>query len=335
MAAPRLLSAVPTLRPHARDDHALWRADLVRARQLVSTAQLHGWLSLPALHSADRGRSFLLFEVVQGTRGALTGVRIPGSCWLDVQQLESPPLWNKVSDAELLRQLQALGIRHDSTVVLAGRELVANARVAHLLLYAGVRDVRLLDGGTQAWICAGLPLTDAPQVAPIPAPDFGLHLAACPQYLLDTTQVHQLLAPPRATLVSVRTWSEFIGKTSGYDYIAARGEIAGARWGHAGADGDVNDMSAFHTPAGLMRPAAEILQLWASQRIHPRAHVAFYCGTGWRASLAFFYAWLMGWDDISVYDGGWMEWSSDPRNPIVNRQRQRLSTAPKRQHAGA
>jgi thiosulfate/3-mercaptopyruvate sulfurtransferase len=47
--------------------------------------------------------------------------------------------------------------------------------------------------------------------------------------------------------------------------------------------------------------------------------IAFYCGTGWRASLAFFYAWLMGWEHISVYDGGWFEWSSDPANPVICR----------------
>lgn len=277
-----------------------------------------------------------LFEVIEGTTGAAMSGRIPGACWLDVQQLEQPPMWNKVSDAQLLAQLQALGIRHDSTVVLAGRELVANARVAHLLLYAGVRDVRLLDGGTRSWMAAGLPLTDAPAPRPAPATDFGLHLPACPHYLIDTTQVHQLLAQAQATLVSVRTWSEFIGKTSGYDYITARGEIAGAHWGHAGADGDVNDMGAFHTPAGLMKPAAEILQLWRSQGIHPGGPVAFYCGTGWRASLAFFYAWLMGWDGISVYDGGWLEWSSDPRNPVINRQTHRPPvTTPHLRHARA
>ena len=33
--------------------------------------------------------------------------------------------------------------------------------------------------------------------------------------------------------------------------------------------------------------------------------------SGWRASLAFFYAWVMGWQGIAVYDGGWFEWSGD------------------------
>ncbi len=24
----------------------------------------------------------------------------------------------------------------------------------------------------------------------------------------------------------------------------------------------------------------------------------------------------MGWPRVSVYDGGWMEWSNDPENPV-------------------
>jgi thiosulfate/3-mercaptopyruvate sulfurtransferase len=42
--------------------------------------------------------------------------------------------------------------------------------------------------------------------------------------------------------------------------------------------------------------------------------VAFYCGTGWRASETWFYAFLMDWPQIAVYDGGWFEWSKDPEN---------------------
>jgi molybdopterin synthase sulfurtransferase len=308
----------------------------MRARQLVSARQLQQLLRAEAASAMGSQAPVQLFEVIEGAASTTLSGHIAGASWLDVQQLEQPPMWNKVPDAQLLAQLQALGIRHDSTVVLAGRELVANARVAHLLLVAGVRDVRLLDGGTRSWMAAGLPLTDTPAPPPVPATDFGLHLPACPHYLIDTAQVHQLLAQPRSTLVSVRTWSEFIGKTSGYDYITARGEIAGARWGHAGADGDVNDMGAFHTPDGRMKPAADILQLWRSQGIHPGGPVAFYCGTGWRASLAFFYAWLMGWEGISVYDGGWLEWSSDPRNPVINRQTHQPPVAtPRLRHARA
>ncbi|SIT49921.1 putative exported thiosulfate sulfur transferase / thiosulfate binding protein (fragment) [Paraburkholderia ribeironis] len=118
-------------------------------------------------------------------------------------------------------------------------------------------------------------------------------------------------------LVSVRTWGEFIGQTSGYSYIAARGEIAGTRWGRDGADRDVNSLSEFHHPDGTMQAAGHIDGLWRRAGVVPELQVAFYCGTGWRASLAFFYAWLLGWPRISVYDGGWCEWSRDPENPVM------------------
>ena len=54
---------------------------------------------------------------------------------------------------------------------------------------------------------------------------------------------------------------------------------------------------------------------WAQAGISPDKHNAFYCGTGWRGSEAFFNAWLMGWPRISVFDGGWFEWSNDNKNP--------------------
>jgi molybdopterin synthase sulfurtransferase len=87
-------------------------------------------------------------------------------------------------------------------------------------------------------------------------------------------------------------------------------DIAGARWGRAGGNGDVNSMSAYQDADGTMRDAAEIEALWCEAGIHAGRQVAFYCGTGWCASLPFFYAWVMGWERIAVFDGGWFEWSA-------------------------
>jgi len=296
-----------------------WRADLPRARQLVAAPWLARLLSgLPV--SAAPARAWCLFEVDDGDWHAGHPGHVPGATWFDTNLLELLPIWNRLPDTLLLQRLQALGIRHDTTVVLTGRHLTAAARVAQLLLLAGVTDVRLLDGGTQAWQRAGLPLQrDAPQ-RPNPVSAFGLHLPACPHWLIDTAQVRAILDHPEATLVSIRSHDEFMGRTSGYASIPALGDIAGARWGRAGASDDMNCMRDFHTSQGRMKPAAEILRFWRDEGIRADRHVAFFCGTGWRASLAFFYAWLMGWDDISVYDGGWLEWSADPRNPTINRQ---------------
>lgn len=260
-----------------------------------------------------------LFEVACGGAAPYQLAHIPGAGYIDTCQFEQEPLWNKVCDQALLHVLLEQGIRHDTTVILYGRNTLAAARAAHLMLYAGVRDVRLLDGGYAAWQAGGHASAAGPAPARPAAADFGLAFPARPDYLIDTPQARALLAQPDGALVSIRTWDEFIGKISGYSYIETRGDIPGARWGRAGDGGDVNSMSDFHRPDGTMKPAGEISRLWREAGIRPCQQTAFYCGTGWRASLAFFYAWLMDWQRISVYDGGWCEWSRDPQNPVLRR----------------
>ncbi|PLL89758.1 sulfurtransferase, partial [Klebsiella pneumoniae] len=98
-----------------------------------------------------------------------------------------------------------------------------------------------------------------------------------------------------------------------------KGDIAGARWGHAGSDS--THMEDFHNPDGTMRSADDIATLWRQWNILPSQQVAFYCGTGWRASETFMYARAMGWPHVAVYDGGWYEWSSNPHNPVARGER--------------
>jgi len=113
----------------------------------------------------------------------------------------------------------------------------------------------------------------------------------------------------------VRTWRVHIGAVSGYNYIGPAGRIAGDVWGNCGSD--AYHMQHYRTVANTMRPYPEIAANWSSAGITPDKRVAFYCGTGWRASETWFYAWLQDWPRIAVYDGGWFEWSSDPEhNPI-------------------
>jgi thiosulfate/3-mercaptopyruvate sulfurtransferase len=266
-----------------------------RLRQLVTPA----WL-------LAHGGSCQLFEV--GCHGAASfeSGHVPGAGYIDTCELEGGPYWNKVSDAAWLGVLLANGIRHDSTVVLYGRNLLAAARAAHLMLYAGVRDVRILDGGLAAWRRAGYPLSRGKARLRLAARDFGCAYPARPDYLTRFEQIAQLQG---AVLASVRTWGEHSGAVSGYSYIDACGDIPGARWARAGDEGDVNSMSAYLDADGRLLDDSVIAAMWQEQGIAPDRQLVFYCGTGWRASFAFFCAWLMGWERISVYDGGWAEWS--------------------------
>lgn len=268
---------------------------------------------------AAPAHAWRLFEVGCGAAGAFARGHIPGAGYIDTGELETAPLWNKVPDQVLEQLLLRHGIRHDVTVVLYGRNPLAAARAAHLMLYAGVTDVRLLDGGFDAWGRAGLPLALGPADCSLPASEFGAAFPGRPEFLFDMPAARRLLDQADGVLVSTRTWNEFIGQTSGYSYIEAKGDIGGAVWGRAGDDDDVNSMTEFHHGDGRMKASADIGRMWSAAGIHAGRHTVFYCGTGWRASLAFFYAWLMNWERIGVYDGGWCEWSGDPANPTVRR----------------
>jgi molybdopterin synthase sulfurtransferase len=294
-----------------------FRQDLARWQQLVAPSWLAALVASGRVPGAAPAVDWRLFEVGFDGEAAFRRGHIPGACYLDTQHLEQAPLWNKVSDDALLHALLDHGIRHDSTVILYGRIQSAAARAAHLMLYAGVADVRLLDGGLCGWLDAGLPLECGWPASYPCADEFGSPFPAHPECLIDTLQAKALLAQADGLLVSVRSWREFIGETSGYSYIATRGEIPGVRWGRDSADRDINSLREFHHPDGTMQAATHIDGLWRRAGVVPELQVAFYCGTGWRASLAFFYAWLLGWPRISVYDGGWCKWSGNPDNPIV------------------
>ena len=86
-------------------------------------------------------------------------------------------------------------------------------------------------------------------------------------------------------------------------------------WGNCGTTPTTCSTTATSTTRCVRIP--EIAANWADAGITPDKWVAFYCGTGWRASETWFYAHLQGWQRIAVYDGGWWEWSRDPdANPI-------------------
>jgi thiosulfate/3-mercaptopyruvate sulfurtransferase len=86
------------------------------------------------------------------------------------------------------------GIRHDTTVILYGRDVYAAARVAQIMLYAGVKDVRLLDGGWQTWSDRFAGRTRHPPTVK-PEPDFGVKIPAQPQLMLDMEQARGAASP--------------------------------------------------------------------------------------------------------------------------------------------
>lgn len=234
---------------------------------------------------------------------------IPGAVHLNTDDIESGyPEWRLRPLPELQGVIGDCGITATTTVVVYGSQVIAAARAWWALLFAGVSDVRLLDGGADAWRRAGFALETAiPRNAPV------LFQAAPRNEVLATTAwVQAHLDSPTAALCDARSDEEFAGRESGYSYLEARGRIPGAI--HIGnADDSANIYS---NPDGTLADSATVLGLWresgligAEDRDFDR-EVVFYCGSGWRSSLAFFHAWRIGFNKFRNYSDGWSGWST-------------------------
>ncbi|HEX2974919.1 MAG TPA: rhodanese-like domain-containing protein [Bacteroidales bacterium] len=271
---------------------------------------------------------YLIVHAHYMNREAYLSGHIPGAIDMDTLALESPEKWNRRTPEELKKAFEEHGITADTTVILYGKFMfpdenddfpgsaaghIGAMRCAFIMIYAGVKDVRVLNGGFQSWTDEGFKVSykDEPKRA---VTEFGAVIPAHHELAVDTPEAKQILAKPDAELVCVRSWNEYIGEVSGYNYIEAKGRIPGAIFADCGSD--AYHMENYRNTDHTSREFPEIIAIWKQAGITPDKHLAFYCGTGWRGSEAWFNAWLMGWPRVSVYDGGWYEWSSDPDNPV-------------------
>ncbi len=251
---------------------------------------------------------------------------IPGAIEIDTNTLESPETWNRRTPEELKEVLENNGITKDTTVILYGRFSypdndddfpgssaghLGSIRSAFIMMYAGVKDVKVLNGGLQSWEDAGFNIVTE-KTPKRPVKDFGASIPARPELAVDLHEAKEIIAHEDKNLVSVRSWSEYIGEVSGYNYIEKKGRIPGSVFGNCGSD--AYHMENYRNLDHTMREYHEVESLWLEAGITPDKHNAFYCGTGWRGSEAFLNAWLMGWPEVSVFDGGWFEWSNDESN---------------------
>jgi 3-mercaptopyruvate sulfurtransferase SseA len=237
---------------------------------------------------------------------------VPGSSYFETDQIERLPNWRLVPVEELRQVFARHGIRSSTTVVAYGEPMMAATRVALALEHAGVADVRLLNGGLRAWKRAGLAVEQG-KSAPRPATSFGEPATRGPVVTL-TEDVRKMIGDPACAIVSIRSLAEQRGEESGYSDLDAKGRIKGDVWGKAGSD--KMHMEDYEDPDGTLRSWPEWVAIWRRVGLTNEKRVAFYCGTGWRASEAWFASRALGWEKTTVYDPGWYEWGRDPvKNP--------------------
>lgn len=181
----------------------------------------------------------------------------------------------------------------DTVVVYDGEGNLAAARAWWLLRWAGVVDVRLLDGALPAWTAAGLPLaTD--EVTPT-AGSFTIRPGSMPTVDADGA------AGWHGVLVDARAPERFRGETEPIDPKA--GHIPGAV--NAPTGGNLDDQ-------GRFRPAADLRARFEALGVDDGTAVAAYCGSGVTAAHEIAALAIAGFE-AALYPGSWSQWSNQDR----------------------
>ena len=203
--------------------------------------------------------------------------------------------------ADLQRNARRWGLRKGSRVVVYDHDrCLVSARAWWVLRWAGVSDVRMLDGGFARWLAAGLPTTTA---VPTPAAgDAELSAGHMPQIDADGAA----RAAREAVLLDSRIKPNYIGGPVPAGK-PARGHIPGAISAPA-ADNLGDD--------GTFTDAATLAALYGALGADGGKPVAVYCGVGISATHDIAALAMIG-IEASLFCGSWSAWSSDPKRPVV------------------
>lgn len=205
------------------------------------------------------------------------------------------------ADEALAAAARRWGVRAGVPVVVYDdHRMLAASRLWWALRRAGVADVRVLDGGWQAWRAAGGE-TEAGAVAV--APGDVMLTDAGDDGIIDTAGAAAW--PERGVLVDVRAAERYRGETEPIDPVA--GHVPGAR---------NLPISELLTSGGRFRPAPELATAFDSVGADAEADVAAYCGSGITAAQFALAGAIIG-RDITVYPGSWSAWSNTPGRPVA------------------
>ena len=267
----------------------------------------------PPQYPYDRAHKYLVFETQWGSieemnkgwadDSYLKG-HIPGAIHSNSDTYENGfPRWFLLPDAELKTAVGSMGITPDTTVVVYSDSTIFAARLWWILKYAGITDVRFLNGGIQQWTASGYPVETTVN-NPVATTYTG---TTNPQYIATTDYVAANYANTGTTqLIDVRAGSEYAGVISGYGYLVNKGRIPNAIWAYNADDSSL----IYRDSDGTLRSYEEVKSLWTGLGISSSKEAIFYCGGGYRSALAFFYAYLMGYPNIRNYSDGWSGWST-------------------------
>ena len=277
-------------------------AEYAHPEVLVSTQWLAENKDLPGLVVVESDEDVLLYE---------TG-HIPGAVKIDWHtDLNDPVTRDYVDGAGFAKLLSRVGISRDTTVVLYGDKSNWWASYAlWVFKLFGHADVRLLDGGRDAWIAEGRELTR--EVTEVTASDY-------PVVERDDSTIRafrdDVLKHFGNPLIDVRSAVEYSGERTHMPDYPDEGALRGGHipsaksvpWARAAGEN------------GVFKSRAELEAIYLHEvGLKAGDSVIAYCRIGERSSHTWFVLnYLLGLPGVRNYDGSWTEWGSLVGVPIV------------------
>ena len=231
---------------------------------------------------------------------------VPGAAFLDwAIELADPddPLPFQLAGPEAFAAATGrAGIGDGATAVLYDDTASLYAsRVWWSLRCYGFDGVRILDGGWPAWIASGRPVSSAaPRVEPSVLTPRGV-----PRLRLSTSDVRALLGSDDVELIDTRAPAEYLGQ-----------EGNAKRLGHI--PGAINVPSALLTVhgSGVFLPPDRLSALFTEAGVRRGRRIVLYDGAGIGAAKAAFALTLLGFENVSLFEGGWSAWGSRLDLPV-------------------
>jgi thiosulfate/3-mercaptopyruvate sulfurtransferase len=242
-----------------------------------------------------------------GGQAAYRAGHLPGAVFVDLDTVLAGPPGSGgrhplPDPAELQAALRAAGVRAGRPVIVydagGAPPTGAAARAWWILRWAGLPDVRLLDGGYAAWLAEGGPVT-----VEVPDPTPG-DVTVTPGSLPVVDASGAAGAAATGVLLDARVPARFRGETEPVDPVA--GHIPGAV---NAPFGDTLDAE------GRLRSPADLHAYFDGLGVDPARPVAAYCGSGVTAAQTVLALTVAGFDP-ALYVGSWSNWITDPSRPI-------------------
>ncbi len=238
-----------------------------------------------------------------------TAEHIPGQVYIALEDIAVGDFTMGFSlppEDQLRAAFEAAGVSDDTQIVLTGdlEGLMATRAFLSLEYLGRSSGVALLDGGLKQWREEGRPVAEIP----VAALTGELTTPRNDDIIVTADFVEARIDDEAYQLVDARPPAEFSGEVPG-DGVARPGHIPSAihLFWKSGLQQD--DRPHLH-------PVHRITELYSDAGVDDHTTLVAYCRTGMQASFGYFLGRLQDRDTL-VYDGSFVDWSSDPDRPII------------------